>query len=128
MMKASLIEVIIILAALRNAEGLLNDAVSLRHRTRRIQTHAHSKKSLSPCCSLDQDDVGAEDADTSRRGFLNCVTTAFVGLGLDMNANVRDASAVDFPTPGSIKGNQRAGGLANKIRNSCRVMVSFISV
>ena len=134
MMKLTPIEVFIVLVALQSAEGLLNDAVNLGRTTRRYQATIHSmrptKVTLSPPCSLSSDhcDSGTDDADVSRRTFINCVTTtAITALGLGMNVDVQDASAVDIPAPGSIKGNQRAGGLANKIRNSCRIMVRFIA-
>ena len=135
MMKLSSIEVLMLLLSLQRTEGLLSDAIHDHQRARRHQTTDHSQISprfnVLPSFSLsdDRSDAGIEEADVSRRFFLHGATVAaFAGLGL--GANAQGASAVDFPIPGSSKGNgqasQRAGGLANKIRNSCRVMVRVV--
>ena len=132
MMKLSPIEVLIILLSLQRTEGLLSDARHQQQPARQHHTPNHSQISprfdALPSYSLfdDRSDSGTEEAYVSRRNFLTGVTAAaFAGLGLGVNA--QDAAAVDFPIPGATKGNvQRAGGLANKIRNSCRVMVRFV--
>jgi len=69
----------------------------------------------------------------SRRGFLHGTTISVsaitAGLSLGATGATRQASAVDFPQVPDVSrltngsGKQRIGGLANKIRNSCRVMV-----
>ena len=139
-MKLSPIEVLIGLLALRSAEGFLGNAGHQHQLTRQQSARSEGGSSgfnVSPCYSLgDGSDPGeTENSDVSRRGFLNGVTfSAITGLGLGLGLGgmgVQDASAVDFQVPdmgklGSGQSKQRVGGLANKIRNSCRVMVRIV--
>lgn len=69
-----------------------------------------------------------EEEEPSRRRFFNHVLLgASSAVGIFFGADV--ASAVDFPDISKLGNNgpnkQRIGGLANKIRNSCRIMVTI---
>ena len=63
-----------------------------------------------------------------RRNFLASLTLAGVSALLGPRNCMQVASAVDFQVPDMSKissgpNKQRVGGLANKIRNSCHIMV-----
>lgn len=78
------------------------------------------------------DQVDDHDNVQSRRNFVNSLNVAAISV-LGVGMGIDDAVAVDFQMPDITKlttgpNKQRIGGLANKIRNSCNIMVSSESI